>query len=257
MNAETPPPVPRRPVGRVEFTVVPFEDAVTMVVDDGGDLRVGRAVHFANAYSIALADRHPDYAEILAGGDIVFPDGAPVVWAGRRLHPDQRTRWARVDGPGVMSEVFARSGPGAPRHYLVGGTCDTLDALRAQLACRWPQAELVGWESPPFRVESDGERAARVQRIARSGATHVWVGLGTPKQDYEVRRLADALPVTCLAVGAAFDFLAGTKPRAPRVVQRAGLEWAFRLGTEPRRLAYRYLWGNTRFVRVVLRDALG
>ena len=93
----------------------------------------------------------------------------------------------------------------------------------------------------------------RDERIRASGATIVWVGLGTPKQDYEVQRLALSLPVVAVAVGAAFDFLAGTKAQAPVWVQRSGLEWAFRLASEPRRLGRRYVWGNS----VFLREAVG
>jgi N-acetylglucosaminyldiphosphoundecaprenol N-acetyl-beta-D-mannosaminyltransferase len=112
---------------------------------------------------------------------------------------------------------------------------------------------VAGFDSPPFRPPSAPELADRDERIIASGATLVWVGLGTPKQDQEVRRLADSVPVTALAVGAAFDFLAGTKAQAPLWVQRSGLEWAFRLATEPRRLARRYLWGNPRFVVATVR----
>ena len=94
----------------------------------------------------------------------------------------------------------------------------------------------------------------QLARIRDSGATLVWVGLGTPKQDHEVHRLATALPVVALAVGAAFDFIAGTVSQAPVWMQRSGLEWSYRLAQEPRRLTKRYLWGNPRFVASVARQ---
>ena len=81
----------------------------------------------------------------------------------------------------------------------------------------------------------------------------MWVGLGTPKQDHEVARLSDELPVVAMAVGAAFDFIAGTKPQAPVLMQRTGTEWLYRLASEPRRLTKRYLWGNPRFLRAAAR----
>ena len=152
-----------------------------------------------------------------------------------------------------MTGVLAASGPDGPRHYLVGGTPGTLAALRAHLAATWPAAVVVGTESPPFRTETAAELAARVERIRSAGATVVWVGLGTPKQDVEVRRIADALPVVALGVGAAFDFLAGTVAQAPPWMQRSGTEWAYRWAREPRRLTRRYLWGNPRFVASVAR----
>jgi len=89
-----------------------------------------------------------------------------------------------------------------------------------------------------------------------SGAQVVWVGLGTPKQDFEAQRICDSLQVTAAAVGAAFDFVAGTKPEAPDWMRRLSLEWAFRLMSEPRRLWRRYLFGNSRFIMLVAREAL-
>jgi N-acetylglucosaminyldiphosphoundecaprenol N-acetyl-beta-D-mannosaminyltransferase len=102
-------------------------------------------------------------------------------------------------------------------------------------------------------VPTVAELHERDERIRASGATIVWVGLGTPKQDYEAQRIATSLPVVAVAIGAAFDFLAGTKAQAPLWVQRSGLEWAFRLASEPRRLGRRYVWGNSVFVREALK----
>ena len=217
-----------------------------------GDRNRGIPVHFANAYTVALADADPGYAALFSAADAaVFTDGMPVAWAGRRFYPDLAQEWQRVYGPDVMTGVFEASnqaGPGGPRHYLLGGSEEVLGQLRAAIGRRWPQAVIAGAESPPYRPLSPDERAAQDQRIRESGAQVVWVGLGTPKQDWEVARLAAELPVVAMAVGAAFDFLAGVKPQAPVWMQRSGLEWAYRLGTEPRRLARRYLWGNPRFV---------
>jgi N-acetylglucosaminyldiphosphoundecaprenol N-acetyl-beta-D-mannosaminyltransferase len=123
-----------------------------------------------------------------------------------------------------------------------------LGALQRRIEANFPQAQIVGADSPPFHKPSASELAERDERIRQSGATMVWVGLGTPKQDYEVARLARDIPVVALAVGAAFDFLAGTTPQAPVWMQRNGLEWAYRLASEPRRLGKRYLWGNSIFI---------
>jgi N-acetylglucosaminyldiphosphoundecaprenol N-acetyl-beta-D-mannosaminyltransferase len=181
----------------------------------------------------------------------------PVVWAGRRMHPDLAPRWERVYGPDVMTGVLAASTAEGPRHYLLGSTHQTLAMLQDRIAFTWPQAVVVGAESPPFHVVPDEELVAREERIRESGATIVWVGMGTFKQDHEVRRLADRTHATAIGVGAAFDFLAGTVPQAPVWMQRHGLEWAFRFGTEPRRLARRYLWGNPRFALAVARQGAG
>ena len=112
----------------------------------------------------------------------------------------------------------------------------------------------MGAESPPFRELTPTEQSEQDDRIRASGANLVWIGLGTPKQDWEAARIAARLPVVALAVGAAFDFLSGAKTQAPVWMQRSGTEWLYRLGTEPRRLSQRYLWGNPRFVRAAWRD---
>lgn len=248
--------VPRRRVGTVDFSVLPLDAAIALVAALGRQRpEHGHAVHFANAYNIALAEKDPDYRRLLQGGDLVFTDGTPVVWAGRRLHPDQASTWQRVYGPDVMTGVLQASTEDGPRHYLLGGSDETLRELQHRIARRWPGAQVVGAESPPFRPATTDEIDARDARIRESGATLVWVGLGTPKQDHEVRRLADSLPIVALAVGAAFDFIAGTAQQAPRWMQRSGTEWAFRLAKEPRRLAKRYLWGNPMFVWSVIRHA--
>jgi len=251
---------PQRAVGGVFFTIMSLTDAIEKAVALGSRRpEDGIAVHFANAYNVALADSDPVYAALLRAGDLVFTDGLPVAWAGRLLHRDLSSQWARVYGPDVLAGVLENSNWENPRHYFLGATPETLHALVTRIQARWPEAVIAGFESPPFRSASAEELVERDARIIASGATLVWVGLGTPKQDEEVRRMADSIPVTALAVGAAFDFLAGTKAQAPLWIQRSGLEWAFRLGTEPRRLAKRYLWGNPRFVLAAIkrRNAFG
>jgi len=239
----------------LDFTVLPLENAIDAVVELGTKSRTqGVAIHFANAYNVALAERDSNYRQLVNNGDAVFSDGVPVVWAGKRLHADMASDWTRVYGPDVMSGVLSASSKSGPRHYLLGGSPDTLVALREEISRRWPNADIVGWDSPSFGEWSTDELQERDERIRRSGASLVWVGLGTPKQDWEVKRIADCLPVTALAVGAAFDFLAGTKDQAPVWMQRSGLEWSYRFAREPKRLAKRYMWGNPMFVASVLRN---
>lgn len=247
----------RRPVGSVNFTVSTLDEATQAILSLS---RVpgqhGIAVHCANAYNVALAESDQEYRDILNEGDVVFCDGMPVVWAGRRLHPDVGPKWQRVYGPDLMEAVLNESGKSGPRHYLLGGTPDALKALVSAIQYRWPDAIIAGYASPSFGEWSPGELAERDKRIQQSQANVIWVGLGTPKQDYEVGRLANALPVVAIAVGAAFDFLSGAKPQAPRWMQRSGLEWIFRLSREPRRLARRYFWGNPVFFWTVFNQAI-
>lgn len=249
-------PAHRRRVGEIDFTVLPLSDAIAFVLaaaDRPQEVgHPGLAVHFCNAYNVALARSDSSYANLLANGDVVFSDGVPITWVGRRAYPEAAQAWERVYGPDVMRGVLDASTAEGPRHYLLGGSPETLDALEQRIAVEHPHAQVVGVESPPFRTASYDELRARDRRIADSEATIVWVGLGTPKQDTEVQRLAASLPVVAMAVGAAFDFLAGTKAQAPVWMQRSGTEWAFRLASEPRRLGRRYVWGNSVFAAEAL-----
>jgi N-acetylglucosaminyldiphosphoundecaprenol N-acetyl-beta-D-mannosaminyltransferase len=241
----------RERVGNVDFSVLPLVDAVDLVLELPADLtdrgHPGIGVHFANAYNVAIARGNSHYAHLLNSADYVFSDGVPITWVGKRAYPHLAAEWQRVYGPDVMTMTLERSQPDSPRHFLLGSTPEVLERLTQRIRARFPSANIVGTESPPFAPPTNAELQARDACITASGATHVWVGLGTPKQDYEVQRLANSIPVVALAVGAAFDFLAETTPQAPRWMQRSGLEWSYRFAREPRRLAKRYLWGNSVF----------
>jgi N-acetylglucosaminyldiphosphoundecaprenol N-acetyl-beta-D-mannosaminyltransferase len=216
-------------------------------------LASGVDVHLCNAYTLALADRDPALHELLRAAMLNLPDGTPVVWANRLMHPDADVPKQRVRGPGLFLDVFDYGQEVGLRHYLLGSTPEVLEQLTANLLERFPAAQIVGVESPPFRELDDDERAEQLARIEASGAEIVWVGLGTPKQDIEVARMARQQRRVFVAVGAAFDFAAGTKIEAAPWMQNNGLEWVHRLGQEPRRLWRRYLFGNARFVRATLR----
>jgi N-acetylglucosaminyldiphosphoundecaprenol N-acetyl-beta-D-mannosaminyltransferase len=208
----------------------------------------GVDVHLCNAYTLALADTDPSYRELLRSATLNFPDGKSVVWANRLANRDLDLPTERVYGPDLFHDVLSLGQAVGLRHYLLGSTPEVLTALDARIRALYPDARLIGRDSPPFRELTEQERAEQVERIRGSGAQIVWVGLGTPKQDREAARLARELPLVFVAVGAAFDFVAGTKPQAPLWMQRNGLEWVFRLASEPRRLWRRYLFGNVRFL---------
>ena len=246
--------LPSRNVGPLQFTVASQQALLDWFSSINLSIKTGWAIHFANAYTVALADSDPNYAKALQSErSICVSDGMPVMWFGRKFHPELSQVWERVSGADFMRATLRTSDANGPKHFFLGSTPETLEALIARIEDEYPQADIAGFESPPFRELTNTEFDEQCERIRQSGATHVWVGLGTPKQDWEVERLASNLPVLALAVGAAFDFLAGTKKRAPKWVQDSGLEWAHRLVSEPRRLTKRYLWGNPRFVLAALR----
>ena len=211
----------------------------------------GRAVHLCNAYTLSLALRDDALRDLLNGADANLSDGMPLVWIARRLGLAHMRD--RVYGPDLMVATIDRGRAQGLRHYLYGSTPEVIAQLATNLREQYPGVELVGVESGPFRALTETEELELARRITDAGADVVWVGLGTPRQDLFVDRFRDLVPATLIAIGAAFDFHAGTKRQAPRVVQRFGFEWLFRLITEPRRLWKRYLIGNGRFVWAVLR----
>jgi N-acetylglucosaminyldiphosphoundecaprenol N-acetyl-beta-D-mannosaminyltransferase len=183
---------------------------------------------------------------------LTTPDGMPMVWAGRYAgFSDVK----RVYGPDLMLALSERAAQRGWSCYLYGGKEGVADLTAAHLTTAFPGLTVAGTFSPPFRQLTEVEDAAIVDRINASKADIVWVGLSTPKQE---RWMADHLhkltaPVL-IGVGAAFDIHAGAVRQAPLWMQRSGLEWLFRMGTEPRRLAGRYLTNNPRFVMRVLRS---
>ncbi len=169
---------------------------------------------------------------------LVTPDGMPLVWV---LRLSGHGAADRVYGPDLMLALFDRGCRSGLRHFLYGATPETITKLEARLLARFPAAQVAGSYAPPFRALTGAEQDDVAQRINASRADIVWVGLGTPKQEFWMAEMRPRLTAGMLiGVGAAFDFHAGVKKQAPRLVQRSGLEWAFRLASEPRRLWRRY-----------------
>jgi N-acetylglucosaminyldiphosphoundecaprenol N-acetyl-beta-D-mannosaminyltransferase len=183
---------------------------------------------------------------------MVTPDGMPVVWLAKlKGCPNIE----RTYGPDLMHEVCNRGRENGLRHFFYGGTEETLAKLKQRLTTFYPGLNVVGIYAPPFRPQAQKEDSHVINRINDSGADILWVGLGSPKQDFwmELNRPLLNVPVI-VGAGAAFDFLSGVKPQAPRWIQRSGFEWLFRLCCEPQRLWRRYLVGNSLFVYYVLTD---
>ena len=241
--------------GQVPVTHTSPTDAVSHMLGEigarrRGEAQSGVAIHFVNAWTVVLAETDPLLTQVLAQ-DVNFPDGTPVVWharmRGRHVPAD------RVRGPSYFLDVLDQGRAIDARHFLLGGTDEMLNVLRATIADRFPGVIIAGVESPPFRPPTDDELREQDARIAATRPDVVWVGLGSPKQEFEAHRLASTLNAVVPAVGAAFDFTAGRVTPAPEWMQRSGLEWLHRLGSEPRRLWRRYLVGNAKFVWIASR----
>ena len=187
--------------------------------------------------------------------DMVLPDGQPVRWALNILHGARLAD--RVYGPNLTLQLCQRAAEMKLPVYFYGSRPEVLEQLIARLRARFPALEVAGARPSLFRRSNEDERRAINEEIANSGARIIFVGLGCPRQEVWVYENAAALGVPVVAVGAAFDFHAGLLPQAPPALQARGLEWAYRLYQEPRRLWQRYLLLNPLFATLFLAQWCG
>jgi N-acetylglucosaminyldiphosphoundecaprenol N-acetyl-beta-D-mannosaminyltransferase len=207
----------------------------------------------ASMHMVMVAYDSVEFRSAVNGADLVTPDGMALVWGLRLLGIPCATR---VYGPELtprLLEGAARLGLSVGFH---GGSPNSLARLLAVCAARWPDLQVVYAASPPFRPQTRAEDEADVAEINRSGVRLLLVGLGCPKQERWMSAHAGRVRGVMVGVGAAFDFIAGEKPQAPPWMQRACLEWLFRLCTEPRRLWRRYLGYGPRFVALFARQLI-
>lgn len=211
-------------------------------------------VLFANAHSVMENRSNISFKGAAENADLTVPDGMPLVLIGRLrgMHLPQR-----ADGPGFMLKTLNISTQLGWRHYFYGSTPEILQQLLQRLRTNWPGVQIAGSYAPPFRPLTAAEEEDVISNINKSGADILWIGLGCPKQEIWMWRNRDRLQVpVMLGVGQAFDLMAGVKNRAPGWMRAAGLEWAFRLVTEPRRTWRRYLINNPLFIWLVLMEEI-
>jgi N-acetylglucosaminyldiphosphoundecaprenol N-acetyl-beta-D-mannosaminyltransferase len=229
----------------------------TMDVMDGLVARGERGYVCAVAvHAVMVARQDPEMADALANSTLTVPDGMPLVWAMNLLGHDLNER---VYGPELMKRYNARCVEKGHRVWLYGGRDQgSLAQLALNMRHENPGIQIVGGYSPPFRPLTEDEEQWVVDDINRTKADVVWVGIGQPKQEVWMREMRDRVDAPMLVgVGAAFDFHAGLVPQAPAWMQTVGLEWAFRLLQEPRRLWRRYARYNPRFVAGFARQYTG
>lgn len=242
--------IPRGRVCGIEVAAIDPDRAAAIIVKAASE-RQALQVHLCNAYTLSLVNRDPELRAALVCADLNLPDGTPVAWLLRR-------HGARgpVRGPALMPDVAELGAASGLRHYLWGGGPGVAEEAAARLAEIDPAIVVAAYETPPYTELDDDEVRALAVRVEAAGTNVLWVGLGTPRQDYLVPRISRFVTCPVIPVGAAFDLLAGRVPEAPRVLRGSGLEWAYRLVSEPRRLWRRYLIGNPRFVLAAARDRL-
>lgn len=247
------PEAPRVDVLGVRVCAQRMEQAVATLAGWIAARRQGY-VCVTGVHGVIESHRDPALKAIHNAAGMVTTDGMPLVWLCRRAgHP-----WAeRVYGPDLMLAMCAAAEGREWRHFLYGATDEVLEKLSANLLRRFPGLRIAGTFAPPFRALSPEEDEAIVARINAAQPDIVWIGLSTPKQErWMASHLGRISAPVMIGVGAAFDFHAGTKRQAPRWMQRNGLEWLFRMASEPRRLAWRYCVSNSLFLWLLARRVL-
>lgn len=222
------------------FLSTSFDDVVNTICTSTESK--GRAFHLVNAFTLAEADRSPELHSILKD-DHLLCDGAPLAF----ILSKGNHSTLQVRGADLMRSVLKES-PEHLSHFFLGSTPSVLEALLSNVKRDNSELKIVGSFSPPYQEDFSSLMPTWVAMLKESRAQIVWVGLGTPKQDFVVHEISKQMPITAIAVGAAFDYLAGTLAETPKIFQKIGLEWLYRLIKEPKRLWRRYLIGNLKFL---------
>jgi N-acetylglucosaminyldiphosphoundecaprenol N-acetyl-beta-D-mannosaminyltransferase len=236
--------LPRVNVLGVGVSAINMEQAVSQI-DAWIVAREPNYVCVCTVHGVMDCRRSEELRRIFNGAGMVTPDGMPLVWLGRTEH----SHVSRVYGPDLMLAELARSASTGQRHFLYGGGPGMSMRLAGTLRERYPGAHVVGTLEPPYAPIEELCTPEAAALINEAGADVVWVGVGSPKQELWMARMRPLLEASVLiGVGAAFDFHSGTVRQAPPWMQRRGLEWLFRLMSDPRRLWRRYLIDNPWFL---------
>jgi N-acetylglucosaminyldiphosphoundecaprenol N-acetyl-beta-D-mannosaminyltransferase len=243
-------PIPSVDVLGVGVSAIDMDQAVAEITR-WVDEREQHYVCVTGVHGVMESQRDPELLAIHNASGLTTPDGMPLVWAGH---------WAgvagmdRVYGPDLMLALCGLAAERGWSSYFYGAAQGVPERLAERLVARFPGLRVAGTMSPPFRDLTPEEDAAVVRRINATAPDLVWVGLSTPKQErWMAAHVGQLTAPVLLGVGAAFDIHAGLLPQAPRWMQRAGLEWLYRLLREPRRLWRRYLRNNPRFLLAIVR----
>jgi N-acetylglucosaminyldiphosphoundecaprenol N-acetyl-beta-D-mannosaminyltransferase len=244
----------KRSVLGIGIDVVDYDGAVERIVS-AARARQPLGVSALAVHGVMTGVLDPEQGYRLGRLHLVTPDGQPVRWALHLLHGEKLAD--RVYGPTLAARVCRRADELGLSIYLYGSRQSVIDTWRAKLANELPALRIAGAEPSQFRRLTEEESHELDERITTSGADIVLVGLGCPRQETFVYEHVDTVSRPMLAIGAAFDFNAGLLKQAPAWMQNAGLEWIFRLWTEPRRLWRRYLYLNPMFVGLIIAQIAG
>lgn len=243
----------KRSILGIMVDAVDYEAAVGKILTAARERRPFAASALA-VHGVMTGAQHPEHGYRLNHLDLVTPDGQPVRWALNLLHGADLAD--RVYGPTLMTKLCESAANEDIPVYLYGSRSAVLDRLQASLTERFPGLIIAGTEPSKFRRTTAEEKDAIAQRIVRSGAGLVFVGLGCPRQEIFAFEYREAVHMPVVAVGAAFEYLSGVKPEPHPILQRAGLQWFLRLIQEPGRLWKRYTIVSGTYVWLVILQAI-
>lgn len=239
----------------VPVHAVQVNDVVEIILTWMNSSRKFHYITSTNINNIAIALEDAKYFQVMEQASISLPDGVPLLWYGRRKGFTLRKRCGIEE---VMEALFEASSRGVRgRHFFYGNSPEVIEDLRKRLLERYPNLEIAGMHSPPFRPLTADEENQDIQMINESHADFLWVSLGCPRQEawlYDHRAELDV--VVAGGAGAVFNFISGDKVKAPPWIQYLGFEWLFRLALEPQRLFARYCIRYPKFALRLLKDAI-
>ena len=239
----------------IHINNVTLEEAVNRIAE----LSHGKAFSYTltpNVDHLVKLQNDVSFLKVYEQADLVVADGVPLLWAARFLGTPLK---GRVNGTDLFEQLAAQAAESGRSIFLLGGDEGTAEQAAAHLKARHPQLRTAGWYCPPFGFEHDPEENARIiKRIRDTQPDLLFVGLGAPKQEHWIAEHGAATGARhAVGIGVSFSFVAGAIKRAPRWMQRSGLEWLWRLGAEPRRLWRRYLVDDPRFFWLVFKQKIG
>lgn len=235
---------------RIPLKGVKLDEAVYSILQDIAEGKSSCNL-FVNAYSIALTEKLPSYKHILQNNKSNFIDGRIIQWL-VNLRKNQTSKKYQIRGTDLTREIL-RNIPSNHSIYFLGGSLENLDELTRLIPKLYPNVRIAGCFSPPFELEWNDYIRECVEKISDSGANLVLVSLGTPKQDFVAHYIALNCKLVTVSIGAALDFLTMRIPECPKIIQKIGLEWSFRLIQEPKRLWRRYLLDSPKAIQLFIK----
>lgn len=232
----------------VNIAVTNMAQTVQYIENNLEKLR-GKYICVSNVHTTIMAHDNPAYRNVQNSAAIALPDGKPLSVVSRKRG---YTEAERVTGPDLMGELFSREN--GLKHFFYGDKEETLQILQQKLKEKYPDIQIAGMISPPFRSLSQEEEKAYIQQINDSGADIIWIGLGAPKQENWMYEHQGMFQGVMIGVGAGFSYHAGLIKRAPEWMQKMSLEWFYRLMQDPVRLFKRYFTTNLKFILLEAKD---